>query len=103
MNHVHGNYWQARGKATPFSGVLMPSWRHCSELQLWLDQMISQHGGPEKLVSKTVDFTDLRVREFTKDEIHGNRDFLEVSEEMAEITFKIQVKQIGYHMTSDGH
>ena len=44
------------------------------------------------MVSKTVDFTDLRVREFTKDEIHGNRDFLEVSEEMAEITFKIQVK-----------
>jgi len=48
------------------------------------------------LVSKTVDFTDLRVREFTKDEIHGNRDFLEVSEEMAEITFKIQKLQDAY-------
>jgi len=90
-NHVHGDYWQVGGAATPFSNVSMPSRRHAGELQQWLDRIISQPGGPENLVSHTpFDFTDQRVRELTEDETEKNRDFLDVSNKMAQMKFMLK-------------
>ena len=90
-NHVHDDYYQD-GATTPFSKVSLPAMKHASVLQQWLDQMISQSGGPEQLVSKTdVDFTDRRVREFTEDETDKNRKFLGVSGNMAEMKYMLKV------------
>ena len=94
-NHVHDDYWQMQGAATPFSKVSMPSRKHTSELQKWLDQMISQPGSLEHLVSKTsVDFADRRVREFTEDETNKNRAFLGVSDNMTQMQYMLKVQSI---------
>jgi hypothetical protein len=85
-NYVHSNYWQAGGPATPFSKVTMPSRKHSDILHKWLDNMISQPGGTEQLISGSpVDFADHRVREFTEEETTKNRDFLNVSTQVAEL------------------
>jgi len=93
-NYVHSNYWQS-GTATPFSKVTMPSRKHSDVLHQWLDAMISQPGGAEQLISGSpVDFTDNRVREFTKEETTKNRDFLDVSSDVAKMKHRLKVTSV---------
>ncbi|KIM84868.1 hypothetical protein PILCRDRAFT_817672 [Piloderma croceum F 1598] len=101
-NHVHSGYWQAHGPATPFSKVIMPSGKHSDVLHQWLDEMISQPGGAEQLVSGSpVDFADLRVREFTEEETFKNRDFLNVSCDVANMKHILkEIPDLGVKISS---
>jgi hypothetical protein len=94
VNHVHSNYW-SKGTATPFSNIRMFPRRHCHLLHQWLDAMISQPGSAERLISGSpVDFTDNRVREFTKEETTKNRDFLAASSDVAEMEDMLKVTSV---------
>lgn len=70
----------------------MPSRKHGSELQNWLDNAISKPGGPEALASEEpVNFDDERVRVYTEDEVSQNRAFLEASRKVTEVSYMMKV------------
>lgn len=83
FTHVHDDYYLP-GNLASFSNVLTPNRKHNSQLEHWLDSKISSPGGAQQLASTApLDFADMRVRNYTEDEIEPNREYLAVGSKIA--------------------